>query len=260
MVKRYCPLKRDYYVYALFRHDTGVVFYVGKGRGRRYKYSCNPKLAKAGRSWKENIILAAAADGKDVPVVLIHTGLLNAIACEYERALILAVGRHPNGPLVNQTDGGEGLDNPSAEIRAKKSAATIAMQHVINSPEACAKRSRTLMGHDTPQEVRDSISKTLTGRLHPSEVVKRRGAAIKARFARIPMRKPPLTEEHKGAISRGVLAARTLAPEKWEKFTRKNAVLSDGTKALMRAARKRWWELNHDKPRKERRRLKREPK
>ena len=99
-------VKNDYYVYVLFRHDTGAPFYVGKGHGRRYVTTI--RTARKGKSHKANIIWKARLAGKEIPLVIVQRDLSNEQACFIEIALIAAIGREPNGPLVNLTDGGEG--------------------------------------------------------------------------------------------------------------------------------------------------------
>lgn len=105
------------YVYILFHPATGLPFYVGKGLGNRWNdHERNPVR---GRSHKDNLILWAHERGLEIPKVKIAVGLTNDEACAIERAFIAAIGRQPNGPLTNQTDGGEGLVNPSADARER---------------------------------------------------------------------------------------------------------------------------------------------
>jgi hypothetical protein len=94
------------YVYLLFRLD-GTPLYVGKGKGDRW-------LRHARRGGRHpnlhlrRIILAAQAEGKELPVIKLRENLTDAQALEIERCFIAAIGREANGgPLVNLTDGGE---------------------------------------------------------------------------------------------------------------------------------------------------------
>lgn len=97
---------RTYYVYVIFRMD-GSPCYIGKGKGRRWlqheayarRRHHNRRLAR---------LIRAAAPNK-LPKVKIREHLTNQEACEIERAFIAAIGRGHKGPLVNLTDGGEGL-------------------------------------------------------------------------------------------------------------------------------------------------------
>lgn len=100
-------MTRKFYVYVLFR-ENGEPFYIGKG----YRSRINAHLGKPsgnGRNpHKERIINSMLARGIDIPRVKIRIGLTETKANETEIAFIKAVGRKPNGPLVNLTDGGEG--------------------------------------------------------------------------------------------------------------------------------------------------------
>lgn len=90
----------DFYIYCYFR-PTGEPCYIGFGKGDRWqrhlRKSCNRHLTA----------IIAKADSR-LPVVKLHVGLSLEQAKQYEIALIKAIGRAPNGPLVNQTDGGDG--------------------------------------------------------------------------------------------------------------------------------------------------------
>jgi hypothetical protein len=96
------------YVYGLFRPDTGQIFYVGMGRGERAWQ--HQATRKRGRGHKDNIICKMIDDlgYSDIPVVILREGLSQQEAIDLEIALIYAIGRHPHGPLVNATKGGEG--------------------------------------------------------------------------------------------------------------------------------------------------------
>jgi hypothetical protein len=73
---------------------------VGKGQRSRWRhhfYKChNPRL--------EEIILAGG-----VYCEIVRKNLTSAEACEFEIEMIKSIGRSPNGPLANMTDGGDGL-------------------------------------------------------------------------------------------------------------------------------------------------------
>jgi len=112
-------LLADFYVYVLFRLD-GEPFYVGKGRGRRWKFHAT--AASRERSHKAAIIRQIVQTCA-VPMVKVRDGLTEREAFETEIALIYAIGRQPFGPLTNCTDGGEGQAGASAETRAKIAAA-----------------------------------------------------------------------------------------------------------------------------------------
>lgn len=97
MAKRTVGLT-DFYVYVLFR-ETGVPFYVGKGRGDRW--TGHEKEAVAGaQNYRHRVIRKMQVSGLEIPKVKVHEGLTEQIAHAYEIALIAAIGRGKNGPLA----------------------------------------------------------------------------------------------------------------------------------------------------------------
>lgn len=118
-------LRRDFYVYALFRADGITPFYIGKGRGKRM--FIHEKNAHRFTSHKDNIIRSMLASGiREIPKTKLAEELLDSEALQIEMDLILLVGRRPRGPLVNLTKGGDGVSDLSPESVAKKVAANIA--------------------------------------------------------------------------------------------------------------------------------------
>ncbi len=102
-------LQLIYYVYLIFHPITGRPFYVGKGKDNR-AYS---HLKKSNNREVNRLI----AKYGSAPIVLIRSNLTHAEAFTTEIAFIAAIGRKDKGlgPLVNYTDGGDGVVNPSAE-------------------------------------------------------------------------------------------------------------------------------------------------
>lgn len=111
----------DFYCYVLFRLDTGVPCYVGKGRGRRAaRYENNTNRISNPR-------LARVVARHGVAAVLVREGLPEETAHATEIALIQALGRQGAGPLLNLTDGGEGHSGhvPSPETNERRSASLL---------------------------------------------------------------------------------------------------------------------------------------
>jgi hypothetical protein len=118
----------SFYVYVIFRPD-GSPCYVGKGKGnrwRRLRRRRNPRL--------ERIIAKGA---RELPIIKIREGLTEAQAFEVEVALIAAIGRGKNGPLVNMTDGGDGT---SGYKRTPEQLARL--QAYWETPEGQARKRR----------------------------------------------------------------------------------------------------------------------
>lgn len=93
-------------VYNHKRNDTGEVFYVGIGNEKR-AYSKRMR-----NKWWHHIV-----NKHGYSVEITHSDIIWEEACAIERYLIAFYGRADKGlgPLVNLTDGGEGLSNPSIE-------------------------------------------------------------------------------------------------------------------------------------------------
>jgi len=96
-------------IYAFCRED-GTFYYIGKGSLKRARskrrHGINPPVDKS-------------------KILILHSGLDEETAFDYERKLILFYGRKDlgTGLLRNMTDGGEGVSGwiPSEEWRTKKS-------------------------------------------------------------------------------------------------------------------------------------------
>jgi hypothetical protein len=96
------PDSREFYVYVIFRPD-GRPCYVGKGQGGRWEVH----FRNARNKHLSNIVAKA---GGELPVVKVREHLTESEAFETEVAWIAALGRKKDGgPLVNATDGGEGV-------------------------------------------------------------------------------------------------------------------------------------------------------
>lgn len=144
----------NYYVYVLFCED-GRPFYVGKGQGRRWLvHETDARAGKCGH--RSEIIRRMFALGfHEIPKIKVHKRLTEARAHEYEQILIGAIGRRPFGPLVNLTDGGEGMSDPSPEIRTKLRARWRGKKH---SPETKAKMSAAARGRKLSPETLAKLS------------------------------------------------------------------------------------------------------
>lgn len=106
-----------FYVYVLF-DAFGVPRYVGKGKDDRWimheRYS-DPK------NWMKNEFIERTWILLDeIPKIKVREELLETDAYEIEIALIRSIGRWPDGPLTNMTDGGEGSSFEHTEIMKQR--------------------------------------------------------------------------------------------------------------------------------------------
>lgn len=132
-----------FYVYEHIRPDTGDVFYVGKGKGRRAN-----DFRNRGPHHK-NITAKLRKLGLSVEIRIIAANLTEANAFVLERECI-AFWREFGSALINYTDGGEGTSGSivSCETRAKISAVQRSLH---GDPVFAAKHAeRMRMLHSDP--------------------------------------------------------------------------------------------------------------
>lgn len=208
---------KKYYVYGLFRPDTCSIFYIGMGQEQRAWW--HQTYRKRGRSHKDNIICKVIDDlgYSECPVVIIKDELTKQEAIDLEIALIYAVGRHPNGPLVNKTAGGDGSLDPTDELRKKLSISHLgkkASEETRNKQSMALKgklpvgqksAAASLLGKPKSEETKQKIANKLTGRKQDPEVVARRAVTIsKVKTGR---KQGPHSSKHTENIRQGLLLA-----------------------------------------------------
>jgi hypothetical protein len=123
-------LRRDFYVYVLFRPWDGSPCYIGKGHGSRWKH--HEQMAASGKHYNKHLAHIVVKANGELPKVKIRQALTSAEACEIEIAFIKAIGRQiDGGPLVNLTDGGDGKQNyvTPPETREKIRQSNIGKKH-----------------------------------------------------------------------------------------------------------------------------------
>lgn len=148
-------------VYFHKRKDTNEIFYVGIGDVSR-------PYNKYGRNRHWNHIVEKV--GYDVEII--HTDLTWEDASELEIKYIKEFGRRDLGlgKLVNMTDGGEGMENPSDETRRKLSESRKGEKnHNYNKPlseSTKQKLSDFNMGKKLSDETRVKMSNSRMGENH----------------------------------------------------------------------------------------------
>lgn len=103
--------RKDYYVYIWYIKDTNEVFYVGKGRGKRYKQTSS-----------RNKFFMDMYTSHDCDVKKVYENLTEAEAFQKEMETIKWYRENTDFRLTNQTDGGEGSSGwkPPRDFRDKQ--------------------------------------------------------------------------------------------------------------------------------------------
>lgn len=190
----------EYYVYEHYRPDTGTCFYVGKGKGKRawdMKHMRNRHHMA--------IVSKLTSMGFSVDVRIISRDMTSetALALEIERIAFYGVEN-----LSNMTLGGDGMSNPSDELRKKMSES---QKRRFSDPEEKKKMISRLVGRKAWNK-----GKSTKGRPHSPETIEKLKAAARGRII------PQSTRDAQKAAVTGV----------------KRAPFSEETKAKMSAAAK----------------------
>ena len=148
-----------FYVYEL-RDESGRPFYVGKGSGRRmWQHEINARAGR--RSHLCAKLRKMQARGQQVKRVMVFLSPNEAEAFAEEKRLIAYYGREN---LTNQTDGGEGPSNPTAETRAK----IAASRRGVIASEATRNRQRLAhLGKHHTEATKARISARQRGTVKP---------------------------------------------------------------------------------------------
>ena len=202
-----------FYCYALF-DERGAPFYIGKGKGyRAFNHKYMPRSSR--NRYRRNKLLKTIKTIGDCPVVMIRENISEREAFVLEAALIKAIGRFPNGPLVNMTDGGEGVSGRrhSAEARARIGA-SAKTRNTGRTPSEETRRKLSEAGrkHVVSQETRDKIGRAHKGRTYTDEALanirhgsQNRGDAWRAKLSAV-NRGKRLSDETTARISAGLRA------------------------------------------------------
>jgi hypothetical protein len=163
-----------FYVYEHVRKDTGAVFYVGKGTANRSNIF---NRHHRNQHWMHVFNKAGG-----VSVKIIANGLDEDLSflVECER---IDQYRKLGIPLVNQTDGGDGI---SGWIKSKEWREKVGAAHrgKIVSTETRAKIAKALTGHKHSAETRAKVSEAQkghqknVGRIQPQDERERRAAKL----------------------------------------------------------------------------------
>lgn len=164
----------EFCVYFHINPLKNEIFYVGIGNVKR------PYVKSNRRKFWKNIV-----NKYGYIVDVVHINLSWKEACILEKFYVKKIGRRDLGlgTLVNLTDGGDGLSNPSKETRLKMSKAAlirgISIEQRIKfsnskkgkkqSPETVAKRILATTGRKRTKEQKQNISNSLKGKIRSEE-------------------------------------------------------------------------------------------
>ena len=138
-------------VYVHKKKNTNEIFYVGIGKTENRAHS---KLNR-NLHWKHIV------EKYDYDVEVVHINLDWDTACEIEKLLISEYGRDT---LANMTDGGEGLNNPSRELRDKMSKSQIGKKQSL---ETIQKRVSKIKGIPLSAEHKEKLRQAKLGNKNP---------------------------------------------------------------------------------------------
>ena len=154
-------------------------------------------------------IAKAKRDGLEIPKLKIATNLTNDQAIEYERAFIAAIGRWKHGgPLVNQTDGGEGRtgfkfsEKARAQMSRKRKGRAQTPEHRaaikagMSTPESKARQSAAQKKRFEREEERQKARDAKAG-WYPSEAMIEAGRLFHTGRTRPPETGANISAAHK---------------------------------------------------------------
>jgi hypothetical protein len=162
-------MSAEYYVYLHIRKDTGAVFYIGKGKGRRAFWS-----SQRNRHWH------AIAQKAGFNVSFVSQGLTEEEAFRIEKETISHYGRCS---LANYTDGGDGAsgakksEEHKAMMREKMTGRKFSPETIekirqaakARSAEARAKHAEKLRGRKHSEDHKRKIAMAGVGRVLSKE-------------------------------------------------------------------------------------------
>jgi hypothetical protein len=144
-------------VYQHRRKDTNEIFYIGIGNSKKRAYSKH----RRGKFWKDY------TSKHDYFVEITHSDIIREEACSIEKYLIAFWGRRDLGlgPLVNETDGGEGTSGRKYKHKeSTKKKISQRKKGIPNSEETRKKMSEAKKDVPLTDEHKRKLSEIMSGR------------------------------------------------------------------------------------------------
>lgn len=170
----------EFYVYAHRRVDSGAIFYVGKGHGKR-------AWSRHGRNsyWKR----VSEKHGFEPLILKQHLGEDEAFALEEQT---IAFYRSVGIPLTNLTDGGEGpcgrvfSDETKEKMRSAKIGRKLSAEHVAkivaaNTGKRRSDETRAKLSREFTAEHRAKLSAAAAGRVMSPDSIEKTAKKLRGR-------------------------------------------------------------------------------
>jgi predicted GIY-YIG superfamily endonuclease len=173
----------NYWVYSLEREDDRL-FYIGvtcSPKDRLYDHRNNPLVGRAINRHKNSFVRKVIKSLGYLPMQILASGLTKAQAKRITIQMIAAF-RQYGIKIANKTAGGDGVTNPSAEVRAKIANSRNGFRHTTEAraknecrqPEAC-QYSRRSFDAQRSWETRRHSEDEHTGRSGAVSVARQSG-------------------------------------------------------------------------------------
>lgn len=183
-----------FYVYVLF-DESGIPRYIGKGKGNRWLQ--HESRGDPNNHLKNKFIARTLSTIGEIPKIKIRQNITEKLAFEIERALITAIGRHPNGPLVNLTNNRNG---PSSD--------RIAAWHASRTPE-----ERSASAKKAKETMRRTMTKEQLSEIGRKNALAQGRSVLSERMARMQAGRTP-AERRRVAAAAGVASAASITDER----------------------------------------------
>jgi predicted XRE-type DNA-binding protein len=151
------------YIYALVDPFTDQIRYIGKSV--RPQERLTNHCNDTSKTWRTNWIQSVLAKGNKPKLLILETLENNAEWQSVEKEWI-AKGRSLGWSLTNCTDGGDGLVNPPEEVRQKMRQTWTGRKH---KPESLIKIGLASKGRIHSKESKDAVRQKLIGRVFTPE-------------------------------------------------------------------------------------------